>query len=97
MVLHIKNLLNKSLKQAGIKHGVDTALVLDTTKRVITEVCGEKVAEKVKPMFVRNKILNLACLSSVVAQEIKLHEAEIIEKINGGFEKELVERLSFTV
>jgi hypothetical protein len=96
MIIHIKQLLGKSLKQAGIKHRVDTALVLEKAQRVLVEVVGEGVAKKVKPLYVRHKTMNLACLSSVVAQEIKLHENQIIEKINQGFDRELVERLSFT-
>lgn len=96
MVLHIKDLLKKSLREAGIKNQVDTALVLDKASAVLEEIVGKNVAKKVQPMFVRNKSMNLACLSSVVAQEVKLHERQIIKKINSHFDRDLVERLSFT-
>ena len=96
MVIHIKKLLDRSLKQSGLKHRVDIALVLEKAGEVLLEVVGEKVAKNVQPVFVRNKTMNLACLNSSVAQEIKLYESQIIEKINKNFDRELVERLSFT-
>lgn len=93
----LENLLPKSVKKAGIVNQVSAAIVCDKFIKVLNEVFDERVTKKVKPMYIKNKTLTIAVLNSVLAQEIKLHEPEILEKLNEKGKEKVVESLRFLV
>ena len=94
---HIKALLPKSIRQAGIEPQVRGAQVIERFHEVVLETMGEAITKKVKAQYVKNGTLTVAVLSSVVGQELKLREREILQKINSGSKSSTVERLRFLV
>ena len=90
-------IIKKTVKKAGIGNQVETALVLEDFSAVLTTIMGEKIGKSVKPMYIRNKTLTIACLSSVIAQEIKFKEQKIIKTLNQKYSKEVVEKLIYMV
>ena len=93
----LKYLLQKNIKKAGISRQVEATLVLERFNRVAADVFDERILQKIKPLHLKDKVITVACLSSVVAQELKLNEIKIIKEINSYFNKEVVERLRFMV
>jgi len=97
MAEQIGSLLDKTINKAGISEQVSAAVVCDQFNRIVQEVIGDKIKSKVKAMYVKNKTLTIAVLSSVVGQEIKLHEQEILEQLSKKVGEQKVERLRFLV
>lgn len=93
MLEPIKNLLEKSLARARIKPQVDAALVLASFERQVRRLWGEAMAEKVTPMYLRDKCLTVAVASGLYGQEIKLREREILGQINQEMKGEVVRRI----
>ena len=87
---HIKNLLNKRVRQSGLSSSINNALIIEEFVKIIKEIWGEKIALKIKPLYIKNRILTIACLSTVISQELILHKREIIARINKKFNSEII-------
>ena len=82
----IENILNKNLKsKSGLVQQVTAALICDEFDKIILEIWGNKMKNKVKALYFKDSTLTIASLSSIMAQEIKLHEKEILAKLNTKF------------
>jgi len=82
----IENILNKNIqKKSGLTKQIQATLICEKFDKIIQEKWGNKMINKVKAMYFKDNILTIASLSSVASQEIKLHEKEILEKINEKF------------
>ena len=95
MFNHIKNLLNKSINKAGIGRQMEATQVVEQADRVLRQILSQPVYEKIKPVSFKDGMLTIACLNSVAAQEVKLMQREIVEKINQVFDERLVTDLRF--
>jgi predicted nucleic acid-binding Zn ribbon protein len=94
---HIKNLLNKRLKEAGLAKDVKTALVIKEFEELVKEFLGNDISQKVKPIYIKNKNLVVVCLSSVIVQEFTFYKQEMIYKINNKFEEEVLKDIKFNI
>ena len=82
----IENILDKSFKsKSGLAKQVTAALVCDEFDKIILEKWGSKIKNKTKALYFKDNTLTIASLSSVMAQEIKLHENEILKELNLKF------------
>ncbi|HPI67270.1 MAG TPA: DciA family protein [bacterium] len=81
----LANILNSQVHQKGLAPQIVATLVCEEFDKIVTEKWGDKMQNKVKALYLKNKILTIASLSTVFAQEIRLHETEIIKKINDQF------------
>ncbi|MDD5040148.1 MAG: DUF721 domain-containing protein [Patescibacteria group bacterium] len=97
MVTSIKDILQSSLQKAGIADQVNAAVVCNEFNRIMEELFGTQISGKVKALYVKNRTLTLAVMSSAVGQELKLKERELIEKLEKKVGKNRVERLRFLV
>lgn len=94
---HISAIINKNFKQKNqLSQQVTAALVCDEFDKIIKDRWGKKIKHKAKAMYFKDSVLTIASLSSVMAQEIKLHEKEILEQINNKFNN-AVERIRYLV
>ena len=93
----IGNLLNKTINKAGIGEQVGAAVVCDAFNTIMKDVIGDKSEGRAKAMYVKNKTLSIAVMSSAMGQEIKLHEQEILEQLDKKVGRGKVERLRFLV
>jgi hypothetical protein len=62
--------------------GVQAAMAVEVANNLISEFWGSAGARYARALYIKNKILTIACLSSSMAQEIKLREAEIVRRLN---------------
>ncbi|MBI4262249.1 DUF721 domain-containing protein [Candidatus Uhrbacteria bacterium] len=91
----IKSILPGSADRSGMKDEIEAQLVLDSFLVAVRRELGDRVADKLKPLYVKNGTLTVSCLSSVLASELKLKEKRIIERVNTLQKKDVVQRLRF--
>lgn len=94
---HIKSLLGKRIRQSGLARQVSSAMVIEAAEIVLSEILGPAIAKKAKPLYIKNKILNIACLSSVMSQELNLKKPEIIYEINKKLGQDVVANLRLII
>jgi hypothetical protein len=97
MVISIKNLLGESIRNAGISDQVGAAVICGEFDKIILEILGEQIKDKIRALYVKNKTMTIAVMSASMGQEIKLHEQEILDKLNKKAGPNKVERLRFLV
>jgi len=83
------NTLNDILKQ------IESSEVIETAKKVLDDFFGEKLIDAVKPLFLKNRTLTVSCTSGAVAQEIRLNQIDIVEKINEKLGKKEIDRIRY--
>lgn len=91
----IKRILPGSIQRSGVSRQVEAVNVLKIFNKVAREVLSEEVIKQIEPMHIKNNILTIACLSSLVMQELQYKEGEIVEKINKEAGKEVVRKLNY--
>jgi len=74
---------------------VGAAMVVEETNALLTKMFGEESAKYARAMYVKNNVLAIACLSSVVAQEIRLNQKKIAEEINNKFGSGTVQSIKY--
>ncbi|MDD5341503.1 MAG: DciA family protein [Patescibacteria group bacterium] len=79
---HIKNVLKKRVAQSGLEQNIKNSLAIEEFSNVIREEMGKQVLNKIKPLYLKNKVLTVACLVSVVMQEINLRKERIMYNVN---------------
>lgn len=94
---HIKDLLDKYLKQAGLSQQVETAMIIKEFEQIVSDKFGPAISKKIKPLYIKGNILTVACLSTVVVQEINMVKQEIIGKLNKKFGEKAINDIRFTI
>jgi hypothetical protein len=78
--------LGKILEQKSsanpMLRGVNAAMIVEIANKALTEIFGKGIVDTAQAVFLRQETLTIACLSSTAAQEIKLHEAELVDRIH---------------
>jgi len=95
-MLHpLKNLLSRSLARSPLGRQVRIAMILEGFAKIVEELYGEAGKKRIKPLYLKDKTLTVATLSSVLAQELKLKESVILGKINAKFGQGVVENIRY--
>ncbi len=81
-MLSLGNILQSSPSRSPLVKGVQAAMAVEAANGLLSELWGEAGARYARALYVKNGILTIACLSSSMAQEIKLREAELIKRMN---------------
>ena len=92
--LPLKDLLPKAIRTAGSSDQVQAAVVLETFQRVLDDAAPPRVASQAKAVRLQDGHLTVQVASSVIAQELKGREAEILSQVNAKSPLP-VERLRF--
>lgn len=91
--------LGDILKSKGTKspfmRGVLTAAAVDVANIFIEENWGENGVKSAKAMYVKNGILVIACLSSIMAQEIRFKESQLLEKVNSRCGNNMAKKIRY--
>lgn len=75
--------------------GVREAMTVHAANNLLISIFGETAHRSCRAMYVKNKVLAIACLSSVLAQEIKFREKEIIRSLNKKIGEEEVKKIHY--
>lgn len=92
--------LGDALKgKMGAHKSIDKQLeanaIVGAAEAVFKEVFPEDLASHAKPLFLKNRTLTVTCTSSALAQEIRLRQGEIVDKINKKLGKSEVDRIRY--
>ena len=88
-------LSQKLRAHAPLKKHLDTAYVIEAAESVFDEMFQEQKGVAVKPLFLKNRTLTVTCSSSIIAQEIRINQSTIVEKINLKIGKSEVDRIRY--
>lgn len=86
---------NKMISQTPLKRQVESALVIEYTIQVLQELFGDEGARHAKPLYLKNRTLTITCSTSAIAQEIRLNQQAIVQKINEKLGKKEVDRIRY--
>jgi len=78
-----------------LKVQVEASRVLEYASEVLAEVFGKEQAFHVKPLFLKNRTLTLTCSNSSMAQKIREHQVELMDKINDKLGKKEVDCIRY--
>ena len=82
----LKHLIANAVQRAGVSRQVEAASVVELFNRL---------AREAKAVYVRNNILTVECGSSLIMQELRYREPEIIQAINQQAGGRAVEKIRF--
>lgn len=92
---HLSDLLGKNVRKKGLSSQVEAAMILELFQQKAKELFDPSLLESMRPLYVKDRILTIAVLSPVLAQEIKLNEPTILRYINEKAGGGVVEHLRF--
>ncbi|MCX6740249.1 MAG: DciA family protein [Candidatus Parcubacteria bacterium] len=92
---HIKNLLSRRIRQSAIGRQVDQAMIIEFFAQLIKKKLGDNISRRLKPVYLKNKDIYIACVSSVIKQEIILRKAELLADVNEKFGPQTIMGIKF--
>jgi len=95
MFYNLKALLPKSIKRAGIANEVKNKQVINFFNKIKFGFLNDELAERTRPMYLKNKILYIASLSSVAVEKLSPRQEELVEGINRKFGRGTVKKIKF--
>jgi len=95
MLTSIGKNLKISINKAGISKQVEAALACQFWNEVIAEIFTPEVAAQSQALKYKNGTITVAVLSSVLAQEFKFKEEEIVQKLNKKIGSFAVRKIRF--
>ncbi len=69
--------------------------IIEYAEKVLAEILGPERACDVRPLFLKNRTLTITCVNSNLAQEIRLKQQEIVEKINEKLKANEIDRIRY--
>ncbi len=90
----LAGLLQSRARTNPVMRSAQAALVVEETNAILLAMFGEKVVEMANAAYVKHGVLAIACLGPTVAQEIKLHEQEILKRLWAKMGQNSVKRLT---
>jgi len=82
MMKSLADILKNKGNKSPFMRGVLTAAAVDTANIFLEENFGENGKKLAKAIYIKNGILVIACLSSVMAQEIRFKEEQLKKQLN---------------
>lgn len=70
-------------------------IVIEYAEEAVAEILGKDKINDAKPLFLKNRTLTITCASSAIAQEVRLHQQEIVDKINRKLCANEVDRIRY--
>lgn len=89
------DLLENKRKQSAIWKGVNASMIVEKANEVIVELFGEDVKNQAQVVYYKDNTITLACLSSTIAQEVRLNERKIKSKINEIFGSDTIHKIRY--
>ncbi|PIT93771.1 hypothetical protein COU00_02560 [Candidatus Falkowbacteria bacterium CG10_big_fil_rev_8_21_14_0_10_43_11] len=91
----LKNLIFNAIQRAGVSRQVEAATVVELFNKLAPEILGEAISRSAKAIYIRNNILTVECASSLIMQELRYREPEIIQAINKQAGGQAVEKIRY--
>ena len=88
-------LKNKMGSGSPLKNQLESTEIVELAQDVLKDIFGEELGMQAKPLFLKNRTLTVSCASSAIAQEIRLNQLDIVEKINKKLGEKQVDRIRY--
>jgi len=89
------NIIGNKDHHSSLMRGVSGAMAVEEASKLLISIFGSTARNTCQVMPIKNRILLIACLSSVLEDEIKKREKEIIDNINRKIGECVVEKIRF--
>jgi len=93
----LKNLLSRRIRQSGLAKQVGTALIIEYFQKIASQELGDQAGKRIKPLYLKNNILTVACVSSVLAQELNLKKQLLLAELQKKFGPEAVKDIRLVI
>jgi predicted nucleic acid-binding Zn ribbon protein len=88
-------LQDKVNQNKPLQKQMEAGQIVEIAEEIFKDLFGAEEAIHVKPLFLKNRTLTVTCSSSTVAQEIRLNQGEIVDRINEKMGKKEVDRIRY--
>ena len=93
----IGNITAEFIKRYGISKQIKTSLTLEKFTQIANKILSKDIISEIKPVYLKNKVLAVACLSSIAAQELQYHEKDILDRLNMEMDDKIVEKIKYLI
>ncbi len=90
-------ILQRHMNQMPIAKQVSATMVVEKANETIKTVFGAKAFKYAQAIYFKDKVLAITCLSSVMAQELKLNEKRLISNINQTLGTSSIEKIKYLI
>ena len=95
MLNSLASLLQQRVKRSPVLKGAAAALTVEAGNKILVEIFGADIGQYAQVAYLRNGVLAIGCLSSTVAQEIRLQERRFIDAVNAKVGATLVTKIQY--
>lgn len=88
-------ILKKQMKQTTGWKNIEASIVVEKANETLQEIFGLESKRFAQAIYLKNRIISITCLSSVMAQEIKLNEKNILSSLNTKLGGQTVEKIRY--
>jgi len=93
--MNLGSILGNQIKKKGLGKSIQAALVCEDVEKVLQEILPTIVLERTEVVSLKDFVITIKTISSVIAQEIKLHENEILLKLRDKFGENSVQSIKY--
>jgi len=97
MAIPLRNLLNDAINRAGISRQVVANQVVEEFDKICKELYGSETCREITHVTYRNKIIEIKCRQSVVAQNLQFNKMRLINELNHVFKNKVVDDIRIMV
>lgn len=94
-MMPLGEILKKQMKQNSAGRRITASLIVEVANKILEETFGVASKRFAQAVYFKDKILAITCLSSVMAQEIKLNEKRILKELNDKLGVFTVEKIRY--
>ena len=91
----LSNIIGNKSHHSTLMRGVSGAMAVEEAGRLLISIFGSTANNTCQVMPIKNRVLLIACLSSVLEDDIKKREKGIINDINRKIGEYVVEKIRF--
>lgn len=95
MMKSLGEILKKQIKQTPVWRHVGASLIVEKTNDILKDMFGQESKKFSQAVYFKDSVIAITCLSSVIAQEIKLNEKKIISAINDKLGRQIVQKIRY--
>lgn len=74
---------------------ITASLIVETANKVLAETIGPNSKRFAQAVYFKDRAISITCLSSVMAQEVKLNEKKILSALNQKLGAPTVEKIRY--
>ncbi|OGH88172.1 MAG: hypothetical protein A3J93_00315 [Candidatus Magasanikbacteria bacterium RIFOXYC2_FULL_42_28] len=89
------SLLNRPNQNRPLLKQVRAAMVVEAANEFISKTYGQGAENQARALYLKNGILTIACLSSVLAQEMRLREKELLRAVSAKFSPDTIKKVRY--